>query len=556
MANVGRAPLGRVYMSKGAIPPSFVTLESSDNSITFVYTSTSIDITVTGGSTVGETITGDTGGAISPISGNWNLNTANTTGKFLGTSGTLTLNFLPVPASTTILIGTSNPGNSANDNTGLGSNALNSITTGQANTAMGSQTLVDCTSGSQNTSFGFQAGGDITTGNNNTSYGANCMINVKTGSGNLSIGVNSGNSYTTSESSNIVIGDAGVISESNVIRIGTQGSGALQQNKCFLAGIVGVTVSNTQSVTIDSTTGQLGVTAFASSASFGDGSDSTQTFDGTTVILGLTPSANVYTLNRDIFLASSTVNNGVTINTNGYRIFCSGILTNNGTIAHNGNNGANSGTAGAALSVGLSSINTGSTLNALGTAGGAGNTGAGSNGVTGNNISTAAYGGSGGAGGAGGSGGGTGGILTTVTATQGNIRALPWAIMGQLITGALAFIKVQGGAGGGGGGGDGVVAGGGGGSGGGIVILASLFIAGTGSIRARGGNGGSPASGTNVGGGASGGGGLVIVVSRSISSGAIAGQTIDANPGTPGTHQGSGSDGGNGNNGTVILLPN
>ena len=53
--------------------------------------------------------------------------------------------------------------------------------------------------------------------------------------------------------------NAGVASESNVTRIGTQGAGNGQQNECFIAGIVGVTVSNIQSVVINSSTGQLGV---------------------------------------------------------------------------------------------------------------------------------------------------------------------------------------------------------------------------------------------------------------------------------------------------------
>ena len=282
---------------------------------------------------------------------------------------------------------------------------------------------------------------------------------------------------------------------------------------------------------------------------FGDGSDGQVTFDGSTTILGLVPVANVYTLVQDIFLGSSTINNGVTIITGGLRIFCNGVLTNNGTIKRNGNNGTAAGVAGAAVTGG--SITNGTAGAAEGTAGGAGNVGAGSNGV---NSTAVTIGGSGGNGGAGGSAGGNAGTAVALNLFQGNIRSIPTAVLGMLITGAGAIIKIQGGTGGGGGGGDATVKGGGGGSGGGILIIAAFMFAGTGAIQARGGDGGSPASGTNCGGGGAGGGGVVIVISRSVISGAISGQTIDANHGTPGNPQGTGVIGGSGNNGIVVYL--
>lgn len=73
--------------------------------------------------------------------------------------------------------------------------------------------------------------------------------------------------------------------------------------------------------------------------SFGDGSDGDITYDGSTTILGVVPSSSVYTLDRDIYAENMTVNSGVKIKTNGYRIFCSISLTNNGTIERNGNDG-------------------------------------------------------------------------------------------------------------------------------------------------------------------------------------------------------------------------
>lgn len=48
-------------------------LTSPDSSITIGYSSPNITLEVTGGSTVGQTITGDSGGELSPTDGNWNI---------------------------------------------------------------------------------------------------------------------------------------------------------------------------------------------------------------------------------------------------------------------------------------------------------------------------------------------------------------------------------------------------------------------------------------------------------------------------------------------------
>lgn len=286
--------------------------------------------------------------------------------------------------------------------------------------------------------------------------------------------------------------------------------------------------------------------------SFGDGSDGAQTFDGSTAILGITPSSNNYTLARDIFLASSTINNGVSIITNGFKLFCNGTLTNNGTIQWNGNAGTTGGVGGTGLGSSTGTINSSTGASAPGSAGGAGNTGAG---TAGTNQGTNGYGGVGGAGGAGGSAGASAGTVTAPTATQSSLRSLPFALFGKVINGTNVLGNVQGGSGGGGGGGDAVNRGGGGGSGAGIVIVSVYLFAGTGNIQAIGGAAGNGAvAGTNCGGGGGGGGGLVIVISQSLSAGAISGQTISVAGGSLGTATGLGVNGNNGNVGKIILL--
>jgi hypothetical protein len=299
--------------------------------------------------------------------------------------------------------------------------------------------------------------------------------------------------------------------------------------------------------------GQLA--SFAGLAVYGDGSDGAVTFDGSTTVLGLVPSLSTYTLTRDIFLASSTINNGVTIITNGFRIFCSGTLTNNGTIKWNGGNGSASGTPGGAAAANAnSSFNTGTGAAAPGTGGGAGSaTAGGSNGVS---STVQGFGGRGGSGGAGTGGAGGVGGTQTAPANGTSPRWLIFALLGIAGPGSSVFV---GGTGGGGGGTDvGQLArGGAGGAGGGIVIVAAKTIAGTGSIQARGGNGSNGNGAVATGGGDGGGGGVVIVISQSASGGAVPGQTIDANGGSGGVKGAAGgSDGVAGSNGLVLVLSN
>lgn len=69
---------------------------------------------------------------------------------------------------------------------------------------------------------------------------------------------------------------------------------------------------------------------------YGTGDDGTVTLDGTTTVLGMTPSASVYSMTRDMFFQNLTISAGVRLAPNGYRIFVKNILTlgNNSTIGY------------------------------------------------------------------------------------------------------------------------------------------------------------------------------------------------------------------------------
>lgn len=81
---------GQLIIGSTAGAPAAASITSSDSSITITPGSNSISLTVTGGTSVGKTITGNTGGALSPTAGNWNIvGTGSTTAA--GSGSTLTV---------------------------------------------------------------------------------------------------------------------------------------------------------------------------------------------------------------------------------------------------------------------------------------------------------------------------------------------------------------------------------------------------------------------------------------------------------------------------------
>ena len=150
--------------------------------------------------------------------------------------------------------------NTASANSAFGYQCLNLNTSGVQQSGFGHLCLSGAT-GSNNSAFGFVSGRFLTTGTDNCFFGNGTAGNaaLTSGSFNIAMGSSSGNALTTSDSSNILFNNTGTVGDNNKIRIGTQGTGSGQQNNCFIAGIVGITNSNAVPVTINSSTGQLGV---------------------------------------------------------------------------------------------------------------------------------------------------------------------------------------------------------------------------------------------------------------------------------------------------------
>jgi hypothetical protein len=138
-------------------------------------------------------------------------------------------------------------------NIGLGSNALLLNITGTRNVALGDSALRDNVTGSNNIAVGKDSLFFNTIGNNNTAIGDMAANILTTGSNNISIGAGSGGTLTTGSGNIYIDASAALAAEATTTRIGTS------QNRCFIAGIRGITtgVANAIAVLIDGN-GQLG----------------------------------------------------------------------------------------------------------------------------------------------------------------------------------------------------------------------------------------------------------------------------------------------------------
>jgi len=305
---------------------------------------------------------------------------------------------------------------------------------------------------------------------------------------------------------------------------------------------------------------------------FGDGSDGDVTISGST------------SLTRDMYYDNLTVEAAGNLNPNGFRIFVKGTLTNEGTIARNGNAGGNGGNAGPIYSgtggTAGAALASGSVQGSI--AGKAGTAGGGGAGTMGDSVakSLGADGVAGGFGNDPGNPAPQGGAAGSKTGTIYNsISNFTAAYLMYDFYPTPDYLRSSAGSGSGAGGkGWGGRGGGGGGSGspGGIIFLAAKNVVNNGTISLIGGNGGNGGDGAvdgtyppnefaGGGGGGGGGSGGVLVYINSASSGSgtisVAGGTggtggtgylkNSSNPPTPNYYGGDGEDG---NSGTLIQL--
>lgn len=218
---------------------------------------------------------------------------------------------------------TTGSGGGAN-NTACGVSSLRALTTGQYNGAFGYYALKSCTTGSFNYAFGEGAMELLTTGQQNVAMGDYALHAITTGSYNTAVGENTASAYTGAESSNVTIRNTGTVGESNVIRIGTQGSGNLQQNKCYIAGIYNTAVGATSNVTLVDSSGQLGGLAGSANTVLMGGT--APSFTGSPSISGSLTAGTGITVTAGGLVFTTTGTNGITsVDTFGRTVGISGI---------------------------------------------------------------------------------------------------------------------------------------------------------------------------------------------------------------------------------------
>jgi hypothetical protein len=127
-------------------------------------------------------------------------------------------------------------GATAFGNTGVGTEALKSNTSGQRNTGIGESAMRSNTTGSSNTAVGEYASRDNSVGSDNTSVG-NFALSTNTGSKNTAIGSGANTTSTTLENTT-AIGYGSTVTASNTIQLGNTDIANVKTSGTITAGAV------------------------------------------------------------------------------------------------------------------------------------------------------------------------------------------------------------------------------------------------------------------------------------------------------------------------------
>ena len=143
---------------------------------------------------------------------------------------------------------------SGDSNVAIGASAAVALTDGQSNVAIGTSSLSSATSAQLNTAVGQSSLGALTNAQFNTAIGNGALGALLTGSSNIALGSNAASNLVAAEANNIMIGNGGTAGDNDKIIIGSS------QTTAFIAGVNGVSVTATGTVVIDAS-GQLGTVA-------------------------------------------------------------------------------------------------------------------------------------------------------------------------------------------------------------------------------------------------------------------------------------------------------
>jgi hypothetical protein len=407
---------GQLLIGSGSGSPTAATL-TAGTGITITNAANSITIASSVSAGI-QTINGDTGSitgsTVTIFANNAALNAGQSV-SFVNSGTVSTFNVTDSLHNTVIGMSAGKLSQTYQACTVVGYQAGSSMTSAQAGSTFFGFTAGKSVTTGLNTFIGNQSGQNVTTGTANTGLGNNALggAGTLTGNYNTCIGHEAGSNYITSEDSNIAIFNVGVTAESNTIRIGNQGSTSGFQNKCFIAGITGVTNSNAALVTLNTSTGQVGQLATANSSIAATNASGTLAMRALSVVIQTLTAAGTYTPTAGmLYVVIEVVGNGgggagaastssVQLDSGGgggggeyaRGVFSSATIGASqsitfGATGSGGSAGANAGTNGGAVAVGALISSNGGT-------GGAASASSG--------TSTASAGGAGGTGGTGGS---------------------------------------------------------------------------------------------------------------------------------------------------------
>jgi hypothetical protein len=284
---------GELLIGSTAGVPAAATL-TQGTGVTITNASNSITIAVNG-SVVGQTITGDTGGALSPTAGNWNIlgsHGINTSGSVstltvainnaisLGDLSAIAANSNALSATTgdiNIAAGnaklpTTNAGLTqgvltignlrmhmyGSDNIFLGNSAGNGTLTGSDLIGIGVSALTATTNATGNICIGPNSGKALTSGSNNCTLGGAALRDCVSSNGNIAIGFNSCLTATSGHNTCVgyQTGNALIGGGSNTLigyQAGTSYTGSEANNLCLGAGVTG-TAAESNTIRIGSST--------------------------------------------------------------------------------------------------------------------------------------------------------------------------------------------------------------------------------------------------------------------------------------------------------------
>lgn len=238
-----------------------------------------LTITTVNGQPLLQSLTGNSGGAVFPDV-NENINVLGTgVITVVGNPGTHTLTITPsgaIASSFPTDSGTATPALGVlnilaqHATLGAGSSVLFSAP-GPANTVQlnvtdaNNNTIIGKSAGNltltstNSTILGQNSGHALTTGSNSTIIGNNAGSSITTGANDILIGNNSGSNYTGAETNDIIIGNTGVLGESNTTRIGSTGV----QTSAYMSGIYNQPFGGTNGVVFVDNTDKLGSSNFS-----------------------------------------------------------------------------------------------------------------------------------------------------------------------------------------------------------------------------------------------------------------------------------------------------